>query len=237
MRVVRLIAVCMGLLVSVAACVPSQPAPGKSEQSAGAAYVASSRGSVYYDVNCDRWRRLAPENLTWFGSVEEAEAAGYQPSASPGCAPRVELNDGDRCVVSSIVDGDTLVCEGGARVRLLLIDSPEMDQGEFGRHARRHLAALAPEGTPLRIELDVQKYDRYERLLAYLYTPDGRLVNEEMARGGYAVSLTYPPNVKHVERIADAVAEARLKRTGLWETSAFECSPADHRAGRCDEDS
>lgn len=234
MWVGRMLAAFLGLLITVPACTPSQPASGNPEPPAGAAYVASSRGTVYYDVNCDRWRRLAPGNLTWFGSSAQAEEAGYRPSASPGCAPRLELADGDRCLVSSIVDGDTLICEGGVRVRLLLIDSPEMSQGEFGRHARQYLARLAPPGTQLRVELDVQKYDRYERLLAYLYTPDGRLVNEEMARGGYALTLTYPPNVKHVERISAAVAEARRRGAGLWETSAFECSPADHRAGRCD---
>lgn len=215
-------------------CVPSQAPAGDPQPPPGAAFVASSRGSVYYDIGCDQWRRLAPANLTWFDSAEAAEEAGYRPSASAGCAPRAELADGDRCVVRSVADGDTLTCEGGVRVRLLLIDSPEMNQGEFGHQARRYLADLAPPGTPLRVELDVQKYDRYDRLLAYLYTPDGRLVNEEMARGGFAVSLTYPPNVKHVDRIAAAVAEARANRVGLWRTSAFECSPVDHRAGRCD---
>lgn len=137
------------------------------------------------------------------------------------------------CTVASITDGDTLVCEGGTRVRLLLIDTPEMDQGEFGRQARRELVKLAPPGTHLRLEGDVERRDRYGRSLAYLYTPDGRMLNEEMARAGFALTLVYPPNVKHVERIRDAVDAARESGAGLWATSAFECAPVDHRAGRC----
>lgn len=137
------------------------------------------------------------------------------------------------CTVASITDGDTLVCDGGTRVRLLLIDTPEMDQGDFGSAARRYLLDLAPPGTSLRLEPDVERRDRYGRMLAYLYTPDGRMLNEEMARAGYALVLVYPPNVKHVERIREAVEAAQETRSGLWATSAFECAPVDHRAGRC----
>ncbi|HEX6927592.1 MAG TPA: thermonuclease family protein [Longimicrobiaceae bacterium] len=137
------------------------------------------------------------------------------------------------CIVERVIDGDTLTCEDGERVRLLLIDTPEMDQGDFGRRARRYLLELAPPGTALRLERDVQMQDRYGRTLAYLYTPDGRMLNEEMARAGFAVALVYPPNVRYVERIRKAVKAAREAGLGLWATSAFECAPVDHRTGRC----
>jgi micrococcal nuclease len=85
------------------------------------------------------------------------------------------------------------------------------------------------------MEFDVQREDRYRRTLAYLYAEDGRMINEEMARAGYALVSVYPPNVKHVERIRAAVEGARAARVGLWETSsAFECAPADHRRDRCE---
>jgi micrococcal nuclease len=126
-----------------------------------------------------------------------------------------------------------VVCEGGERVRLLLVDTPEMSQAPFGPQAKRALQELLPVGTRARLELDVQERDRYGRVLAYIYLPDGRMANEEMARQGYAFSLTYPPNVRHVERIRAALEEARAARRGLWSTRAFECSPQDYRAGRC----
>lgn len=154
-----------------------------------------------------------------------------------GCARGQSVPEGRSdpiCTVASITDGDTLVCDGGTRVRLLLIDTPEMDQGDFGSAARRYLLDLAPPGTPLRLELDLERRDRYGRTLAYLYTADGRMLNEEMARAGFALVLIYPPNVKHVERIREAVEAAQETRSGLWATSAFECAPVDHRAGRCE---
>jgi micrococcal nuclease len=137
------------------------------------------------------------------------------------------------CVVQRVTDGDTLVCERNQRVRLLLIDSPEMSQETFGRQARAALLELAPVGSQLRIELDVRHRDQYGRTLAYLWTRDGRMLNEEMVRRGMAVVLVYPPNVKYVDRLRAASSAAREERVGLWATDAFGCSPRDHRAGRC----
>lgn len=153
--------------------------------------------------------------------------------------PRVDLatdwieDPAELCVVESITDGDTLRCEGGRRVRLLLIDTPEMNQGPFGAAAREVLVQLAPIGTRLRMEFDVRREDRYGRTLAYLHDSRGRMLNRELARSGYAVAVTYPPNVRHVEMIRSAVDTARVERAGLWATRAFECPPVDHRAGRC----
>lgn len=90
-----------------------------------------------------------------------------------------------------------------------------------------------PVGTRVRIETDVRQRDSYQRILGYVYLEDGRMVNEEMARTGYATALVYPPNVRHVERIRAAVKEAQTAKRGLWATSFFDCSPRDYRAGRC----
>jgi micrococcal nuclease len=137
------------------------------------------------------------------------------------------------CTVERVVDGDTLVCDDGVRIRLLLIDAPELSQSPYGDLARQWLEELTGAGTVLTVEHDVQKLDRYRRVLAYLYLPDGRMVNEELLRAGVAVVAVYPPNVRHVDRLRAAVDSARAARVGLWSTPAFECEPRDHRAGAC----
>lgn len=138
------------------------------------------------------------------------------------------------CVVTDVIDGDTIRCQDLGRVRLLLIDSPERDQEPWGARARAVLAALIPEGTEVRLEADVQLRDQYGRLLAYVYRSDGLQVNEMMVRNGFAVVLVYPPNVRHVEVLRRASASAQDAKRGLWSTEAFECSPRDHRAGACE---
>ena len=127
--------------------------------------------------------------------------------------------------ISKVVDGDTIEVRVGGRtekVRLLGIDTPETKDPRkpvqcFGEEASRHTAELLPEGTPVRLVRDVEERDRYDRLLAYVYrASDGLFVNLELARGGYADLLTYPPNVAHTAELSAAVAEARREQRGLW---------------------
>lgn len=140
---------------------------------------------------------------------------------------------GTECIVQRVTDGDTIRC-GGERVRFLSIDAPEMDQGPFGRAAQAFLEAVLPVGSTARLEFDVERRDRYGRLLAYVYRTDGRMVNALMARQGFAVPYVVAPNVRHVETIRTAADSARADRIGLWAIDAFACLPADHRAGRCE---
>jgi endonuclease YncB( thermonuclease family) len=228
----------------------ARPALGAQETPpTDAEYVASSRGEVYYWKGCGAWRRLAVQNRRYFRTAEEAQAAGYRPSQTRGCAGppssgaagsapitapgTAPVTATTSCVVVRIYDGDTITCDGGRRVRLLLIDTPEMDQGEFGRLARNALLALVPLGTAVQLEYDVVQQDRYGRDLAYVYAPGVGMVNEALARQGFATIGIYPPNVRHVDAIRAAVAAARAEQRGLWIGSAFDCLPADHRAGRC----
>ena len=143
------------------------------------------------------------------------------------------INEKITCRISRIADGDTVYCGSAGRIRLLMIDAPELSQGQYGYDAKEKLEDILPVGTEVTVETDVRPRDTYKRLLGYVYLPDGRMVNEEMALTGYVTALVYPPNVKYVERIRNAVAEARRARRGLWATRFFDCSPRDYRAGRC----
>ena len=139
------------------------------------------------------------------------------------------------CRVTRVSDGDTFRarCPEAERVRLLLIDAPERDQPPFGARARGALARLLPPGTPVTLELDVRTRDQYGRLLAYAFLRDGRMVNEEMVRSGFAVVLVYPPNVRYIDRMRAGAAEARAARRGLWAVDGFACTPKEHRQRRC----
>jgi micrococcal nuclease len=51
--------------------------------------------------------------------------------------------------------------------------------------------------------------------LAYLYLSDGKMLNEEIVKAGYANLMTVPPNVKYQERFLKAYREAGENRWGL----------------------
>lgn len=174
-----------------------------------------------------------------------ARAGGAPAMAPPGVAASdsdsvfiratAEALEGMRpCTVTRVVDGDTIRCEGLGRVRLLLIDAPERDQGEWAARSRDALATLLPVGTRVRLETDIQERDRFGRLLAYIYLADGVQVNEMMVRMGYALVESYPPNVRHIDPLRRARESARAARRGLWSTGAFECTPREHRGRQCE---
>jgi micrococcal nuclease len=117
-------------------------------------------------------------------------------------------------------------------VRLLTIDAPERGQGAYADSATLLLERLMPVGSRVRLEFDVQRQDRYRRLLAYVFAGD-ILVNRELVRRGLAQVAVYPPNVREVAVLRAAADSARAERRGLWSGSAFECTPAEWRSGRC----
>lgn len=136
------------------------------------------------------------------------------------------------------VDGDTLKVQrqDGAvvTVRLIGIDTPETRHptkpvGCYGPEASARIKELAPIASPLLLERDVQELDRYGRTLGYLWTADGAaMVNEQLIGQGFAVLLTIPPDVKHVERFTAAQQSARDQALGLWSAClGLEPQPAD----------
>lgn len=136
------------------------------------------------------------------------------------------------CTIQRVSDGDSVRCSDGRRVRLIGIDSPELQQRPFGSQAQRALLALLPLGATVRLEQDAALRDRYGRDLAYVWSGT-TLVNEVMVRDGWAVIYTVPPNVKYAERLARAQKEARARGAGLWSEEGFDCLPNDFRLRRC----
>jgi micrococcal nuclease len=136
------------------------------------------------------------------------------------------------CTLTRIVDGDTIECAGVGRVRLIGMDTPERNQAPFGQLATEALERILSAAESIALEPDVEPHDRYGRTLAYVWA-DGALTNWRLVRTGYAVVLTYPPNVQYVEWFTAAQTAAREDGAGLWAEGGFDCLPADRRAGRC----
>jgi endonuclease YncB( thermonuclease family) len=137
------------------------------------------------------------------------------------------------CSVTRIVDGDTIECDGVHRVRLIGMDTPEANQPPFGEQASAALATMIAVGSTVALEPDVEPRDRYNRVLAYVWV--GRsLINWRMVREGWAVLLTYPPNVQYVDAFTDAERRAREEDRGLWASGGFDCRPVDRRGRRCE---
>lgn len=103
-------------------------------------------------------------------ATNSSASATSPPTSAPPPTGAEAVPDGGDVTITRIVDGDTLVVRGDGRVRLIGIDTLEVDQDEcFADRATDHLTALVPPGTPVRLVHDVERHDRYGRTLAYLY--------------------------------------------------------------------
>ena len=118
------------------------------------------------------------------------------------------------------VDGDTVVALINGReerIRYIGVDTPETfgNAEYFGKEASAYNKRLV-EGKEVRLELDVEKYDRYGRLLAYVFLTDGTFVNATLVKEGFAKTLTIPPDVKYSDLLFKLEREAREAGKGLW---------------------
>jgi micrococcal nuclease len=86
----------------------------------------------------------------------------------------------------------------------------------MGKEAAKYMRTIAKEGDRVSIEFDVQKRDKYKRLLGYVYLENGRMLNEEIVKAGYASPMTIPPNVRYQDRFLILYREAREAGRGLF---------------------
>ena len=132
------------------------------------------------------------------------------------------VHDGD--TVSVIVDGKP------EKIRLIGIDAPEIGQKPWGEEARKYLETLLNSCQwKVRLEYDVEKRDKYGRILAYLWTSDGKMINLLMVKSGHAMLFTIPPNVKHADEFRTAQQEARDGKSGIWAEKGLKERPGDYR--------
>ncbi|MBU0694757.1 MAG: thermonuclease family protein [Candidatus Omnitrophica bacterium] len=138
------------------------------------------------------------------------------------------LNNYSQIRVIDVIDGDTIVLENNRHLRLIGMDTPEIRKKEagkfiyqpqaFSREAKQFVEKLV-KGKMVRVEFDLEKEDKYSRLLGYCFLKKEAgevFLNKKLLREGLAVLYTFPPNVRYVEEFLKAQKEARKDKRGLW---------------------
>lgn len=131
----------------------------------------------------------------------------------------------DLAQVVHVIDGDTVVLEGGERLRYLLVDTPEITAGKsecWGEDARAFNESLVL-GQVVSLRYEAECRDRHGRWLAWVSLGD-REVNALLVERGHACVLHLPPTGSdRVSAFRAAERRAREERRGLW--GACERSP------------
>ncbi len=114
--------------------------------------------------------------------------------------------------VVSITDGDTIkVLNDGKQetIRLHGVDCPEGRQ-PFGSRAKQFTSSLA---FGKRVKVIVRDHDRYGRTVAEVILPDGKSLNRELVRSGFAWHFR---RYSDDPVLAQLETQARAARLGLW---------------------
>ena len=114
--------------------------------------------------------------------------------------------------VTRVIDGDTVVIEGGERVRLLYIDTPEKGQPCY-KEASNRLTELI-DGKDIVLERVGENRDKYGRLLRYIFVND-TLVNMVLVREGWAHLYIYDKGPYH-DQFIEAEQAAKAEEGCVW---------------------
>jgi micrococcal nuclease len=140
------------------------------------------------------------------------------PSASPAATSgRFSL----RGTVSRVVDGDTLdvVLTSGKRerVRLIGIDTPERGVCYSSAATSRARRLALSKRIVLKGDGTQDTRDRYGRLLAYVWLPDGKDLGFQLVAGGFAKVYVYRDAFERLAAYRRAERSARSATAGQWQ--------------------
>jgi endonuclease YncB( thermonuclease family) len=132
--------------------------------------------------------------------------------------------------VAKFDDGDTIQVDMEGKmetVRFIGVDTPETHDPRkpiqcFGKAASNFTKSTIGQNR-VRLESDPtgSNRDRYQRLLRYVYLPDGTLVNLKIIAEGYGFTVTAFPFTK-MEEFRLAQKNARIQNKGLWSQCELE---------------
>lgn len=122
-------------------------------------------------------------------------------------------------IVSNVVDGDTLDVDIG-RVRLSGINTPETGQCYY-QEAKDALKNLTLNKEVV-LEKDVDNYDKYGRLLRYVYVNE-TFVNGYLVENGYAIVFDrYNETTNRYDELKELENIAKENKLGVWSCESSE---------------
>lgn len=126
--------------------------------------------------------------------------------------------------VEYVLDGDSIRLANGKELRLIGVDAREEGK-PFADAARQAVRSIIPEGSIVGVDLDQRWWDRYDRLLGYVYAIHREreegvrhiFINEMLLERGLARTYLHQRNTTFIERLIEAQKTAIREERGLFE--------------------
>jgi len=133
--------------------------------------------------------------------------------------------------IKKVYDGDTVLLSNDKKVRFLGINTPEVEgrnkSAQAGGEEARQWLIKKLENKKVRLEIDVEKKDKYGRLLAHLFTEQKEHINLELVKKGLASVNIYPPNLKYSNELLVAQKIAERDKIGIWQLKEYAPKPVE----------
>ncbi len=165
--------------------------------------------------------------------------AGAKPASSQGLDPVSAYRKGWSSTCSrqyvvkivKVIDGDTVDVnflgetppdcrKSGQRVRLIGVDTPEYYKEEkqpYAEEAKEYTNGFWQRTMKLTLDPDTSYKDKYGRLLCYLTSREGGMLNYDLIRKGYGRYYgNFDFNRKNMNAFWKAEKLAKKERAGLW---------------------
>jgi micrococcal nuclease len=133
--------------------------------------------------------------------------------------------------VKRVFDGDTLMLEDGRKVRLLGVNTPEVEHrnqpGQAGGEEAKRWLAEKLQNRKVRLQTDAEATDKYGRTLAHVFTDRKEHVNLQLVEQGLAAVNIYPPNLLYAEALVKAERSAQQAGSGIWRRPEYAPIPVN----------
>ncbi len=134
--------------------------------------------------------------------------------------------------LKEVVDGDTIRLEDNSLVRLIGINSPEINHKKpelskaFSHRAKEHLQQLLVNSDTVFIKFDKEFVDKYNRMLAHVFTQQGHNIQAQMLESGLASHWVIGKNDLFWQCYQQNELFARNNTLGIWSHIDWEPKPA-----------
>ena len=164
------------------------------------------------------WVSLLVFGLSWLVYY------GQQQHWLSGASQSLQANQPGLYLVDHFVDGDTIAVKMNGtveKIRLIGVDTPETHKPNTPVQCYGPAAAAYTKSRigsqHIRLEADSlsTNRDRYNRLLRYVYLPDGTNLDQAIIENGYGFYYPYFPFTKSTQ-FAAAEKTAQDANKGLW---------------------
>ncbi|UAK17600.1 thermonuclease family protein [Sporolactobacillus terrae] len=227
----RITALLLSILISISlvAC-SSTSATDNSDSSSTVKTESVAKDSSSASSNSSSSADSLSDSSSYSSQTTSVDSSSSQASKPKTAADAVK--ELVTATVTKEVDGDTLHVNFKGKdetIRMLLIDTPETHKPgtpvqPFGIKASAFAVGQMPVGTKIKLEIGKKGYerDKYGRLLAFIYLPNGQLYNEKIVRKGLArVAYIYPPNTQHLDKLNAAQNYAKNNKLGIWSINGY----------------